>query len=89
MDGVGGSGSEGVAWRERATTERQDGRRELEGSVGGGQGVRACASSERAGATPDRRRPSHTILRTIPPPRQSSVRIRTVNNPLVPSNPGR
>lgn len=69
--------------RGRRLNDRTDGRRELGGSVGKTRraGGCACASSERAGATPDRRRPSHTILRTIPPPRQSSVRIRTVDNP--------
>lgn len=42
---------------------------------------------ERAGATPDRRRPSHTILEAIPPPRQSTVGIRIVNNPYYPEQP--
>lgn len=49
--------------------------------VCGGQGVRVRFIAKRAGATPDRRRPSHTICEAIPPPRQSIVGIRKGSNP--------
>jgi len=69
----GGKGMTGLndrivegSWRDR-----------LERRVGGARAPRR----KWAGATPDRRRPSHTILEAIPPPRQSTVGIRIVNNP--------
>jgi len=69
----GGKGMTGLndrivegSWRDR-----------LERRVGGARAPRR----KWAGATPDCRRPSHTILEAIPPPRQSTVGIRIVNNP--------
>jgi len=81
-EGVAGGGEGTAGFNDRiarGVAEGSSGERRAGGARAPGR--------EQAGATPDRRRPSHTILEAVPPPRQSTVRIRTVNNPLV--SPGR